>query len=621
MIATYTNILELILQWTKTRSYGDHELDNIREQSKSSTQEELPEYLNKYELCNDYSYAIHHLSRLAFETLFGKVKDQSLTFRDATLQKHKIPDTVTNFGLKTGILVQDKRISLCELSSPVRSTYSFLHKSVQEYLAAVYIATEFERMTETPLAEKCKRCAMKYLATYRSIEDIFDKLNVLVMLCGLEPCLISRITKYIYIIVNLDQRLSNYRHLQPAFHLESMFKPLEIWNGCNLYEKLQECIDNCIKECNCKPLKSSIHIRDITSNDLLIDRNLFGFDEQIVCADNVKSISIHLSCYEVKNFPNFPTKYRVDADTIYQVLKRLTEFEKLKAIACFIFSQFQNETIRKQHDDKVAEILVKNSSTLESVFLHACGRLAKYFVTVLPEMHTITTLSFADPSLSLSHDDCCTLSNILTDFVQLQQLSLSVNCSRCRQHKIDLSKHGMLQYVEIRGSFFASSLNTNFLEICSLSVNILNVKHVCNGLTKAGKLRNIILVSDGTDSMINRQMVMLLPYLTSPITLCLDNFTFTDTVIAHPSDMKNLKEIELMNVRMNLRVWCKFIDSLLEIPHAVRVYTSGILITELKNECVALSAKEAAHRYVKEKIPFYRPPENLREFRFCSKEF
>ncbi|XP_053388374.1 uncharacterized protein LOC123550235 [Mercenaria mercenaria] len=619
MIATYTNILELILQWTKARSDGDYELDSIRIQSKSSTQEKVPEYLNKYELCNGYSYAIHHLSRLAFETLFGKDKDQSLTFRDATLQRHNIPDILTNFGMKTGILVQDKRIRLSEISSPVRSTYSFLHKSVQEYLAAVHIATEFEGMTETPLAEKCKRCAMKYLKTCRTVEDILDKSNVFVMLCGLEPCLISHITMYIYIIVNTDQRLSNYRHLQPAFHPASPYKPIELWNGWKFYEKIQECIDNCIKECNCKPFKSSIHIRDITSNDLLVDRNLFGLNEQIVCADNVRSISINLCCSEMKDLP---TIYRVDSDTIYKVLKHLTEFVKLKAMACLQTDLFQDVTIRKQHDEKVAEILVKNWSTLESVVLISPGgRLAKYFVTVFPKMHHITTLILADTWLS--HNDCCTLSTILTDFVKLQQLSLSVNCSRCGQHEIDLSKHVKLQYVEINNSFFVSSLNTNFLEICSLSVNVHNVIHVCNGLRKAEKLKNIALGTYGTDSMINRQMVMLLPYLTSPITLCLHNFTFcTDTIIALPSDMNNLKEIELIYIGMDLRVWCKFIDSLIEIPHAVHVYTSGIFITELKNEWKArVSANKAAHRYVKEKIPFYRMPKNWSEFYFCSKEF
>ncbi|KAH3770248.1 hypothetical protein DPMN_171532, partial [Dreissena polymorpha] len=88
---------------------------------------------------------IHHVNQIAeaaFRLLFSDIQEKSLVFGAKDL---KLEDAQRKFALKAGILTKAKTSSLARSSS----TFSFFHKSIQEFLAAYYIACNEKVINET----------------------------------------------------------------------------------------------------------------------------------------------------------------------------------------------------------------------------------------------------------------------------------------------------------------------------------------------------------------------------------------------------------------------------------------------------------------------------------------
>ncbi|XP_060567543.1 uncharacterized protein LOC132726269 [Ruditapes philippinarum] len=207
--AIYTGMLELYFTWNFNKTLGSY-----TECMESSQNVELPQYLTDVEICRLNSHLIYGVSRLAYETLFNYPKDKSLTFDKSVFDDLKISQDVRQTCLKLGILTEDKCPSL-SVSKPKSSLFSFIHKSMQEFLAAVNIGINFNAKMcssdSTGNVELVKKFIFEVFRNCSTVNDILEQSNVIIMLCGLEPKLATHASKYIHDTASKDSRLQEYR--------------------------------------------------------------------------------------------------------------------------------------------------------------------------------------------------------------------------------------------------------------------------------------------------------------------------------------------------------------------------------------------------------------------------
>ncbi|XP_060576186.1 uncharacterized protein LOC132733545, partial [Ruditapes philippinarum] len=194
--AIYTGMLELYFTWNINKTLG-----NNTECMESSQNVKLPQYLTDVEICRLNSHLIYGVSRLAYETLFNYPKDKSLTFDKSVFDDLKISQDVRQTCLKLGILTEDKCPSF-SVSKPKSSLFSFIHKSMQEFLAAVNIGINFNAKMcssdSTGNVELVKKFICEVFRNCSTVNDILEQSNVIIMLYGLGSRLATHVSKYIY---------------------------------------------------------------------------------------------------------------------------------------------------------------------------------------------------------------------------------------------------------------------------------------------------------------------------------------------------------------------------------------------------------------------------------------
>ncbi|KAH3824868.1 hypothetical protein DPMN_126722 [Dreissena polymorpha] len=113
---------------------------------------------------------LNRLAEAAFHLLFSNTRENSLVFGISELKLYKLEEELDT-ALKSGILSATPKASVLRLSS----SFSFIHKSLQEFLAAYHIA----RNTQT-----INGIISGYLK--RNNNSYLDVTEVLTFLCGLD---------------------------------------------------------------------------------------------------------------------------------------------------------------------------------------------------------------------------------------------------------------------------------------------------------------------------------------------------------------------------------------------------------------------------------------------------
>ncbi|XP_060583436.1 uncharacterized protein LOC132739691 [Ruditapes philippinarum] len=207
--AIYTGMLELFFIWNDMKTTGTNTrlMEGVQKV-------DLPKTLADKKILKLNSHLIYYVSQLAYETLFNCPKDKSLTFDISMFDELEISDEVRENCLKLGIITEDECPSL-SVSEPPSSLFSFIHKSMQEFLAAVNICINFNAKIglsdSTGNVELAKKFINEVFQKCSTVNDILEQSNVIIMLCGLEPRLATHVSKYIYDTVSEDSRVQEYR--------------------------------------------------------------------------------------------------------------------------------------------------------------------------------------------------------------------------------------------------------------------------------------------------------------------------------------------------------------------------------------------------------------------------
>ncbi|XP_052234887.1 uncharacterized protein LOC127847196 isoform X2 [Dreissena polymorpha] len=134
---------------------------------------------------------VHSASALAFKTLTDTSKESSLVFAENTITNH-MTKTKLDYLLQTGIITKKKSLAL---SSRKNVPYMFLHKTIQEFLASLYIAmnqSDIENILSTIQSMYCD---------YKSILDIGQ---LFIFTCGMCAPAAERISKHITDVITCD---------------------------------------------------------------------------------------------------------------------------------------------------------------------------------------------------------------------------------------------------------------------------------------------------------------------------------------------------------------------------------------------------------------------------------
>ncbi|XP_053379599.1 uncharacterized protein LOC128548526 [Mercenaria mercenaria] len=150
-----------------------------------------------------YYDLIIKLGKLAFETLFSENKESSLVFDEAVAFKYLPGDEnatthdVLSTCLQTGLLTKQ---SVYVRARRKQYTYSFYHKTVQEFFTALYIQSEYSEYILDVIKKRCS-----------SVSCILEMRTVFMFLSSFNPIIASVILQSLQSTINEDEKTDMYR--------------------------------------------------------------------------------------------------------------------------------------------------------------------------------------------------------------------------------------------------------------------------------------------------------------------------------------------------------------------------------------------------------------------------
>ena len=193
----YSNMIEFLLKrYCKKREIAS-EMEDI-EVDNCSRDRQIPMCLQNQMYCKVHMELLSVLATLAYNTLFTDNEESSLVF-DRRIARKYLTDSNIEMSLAVGILTQEKVIGKMSIR---QSHVSFIHKTFQEYLAALYVAWNLGMVTN--VEEKIKRVCC-------SIKKIFEISQIFMFLSGLCPEVMVDLHEHLRQTVSEDSRTQRYR--------------------------------------------------------------------------------------------------------------------------------------------------------------------------------------------------------------------------------------------------------------------------------------------------------------------------------------------------------------------------------------------------------------------------
>ncbi|XP_053402872.1 uncharacterized protein LOC123548605 [Mercenaria mercenaria] len=202
----YSHIINIMLGWLQNK---EEEKDNVEDHVCHTSQDndmELPGLLQTFPRCEANKRLLLPLARVAFEALTSEIG--SGTFSRSYLQKKGVSKGCTSTLIKLGILVEEN----CFDPTKENTRLEFIHISYLEFFAAVHVSSQYNK--DQCLKEQTN-IFEDLFQNCKSATDILQLSNVVKMICGLSPYLISELSKMISDIVSEEERMRTHRKSVP----------------------------------------------------------------------------------------------------------------------------------------------------------------------------------------------------------------------------------------------------------------------------------------------------------------------------------------------------------------------------------------------------------------------
>ncbi|XP_060597513.1 uncharacterized protein LOC132751368 [Ruditapes philippinarum] len=582
----YSQMLGMFFEWTDLRTGNEDVLSGLRDKLSNIDIIYIPDQFNYRELCPELKFVIKNIAHLAYATLLTTRKESSLIFDDSTFKNLNIHNEVIVYSLKTGIISKQRAVGL-SLSRRQLLSFSFVHKSMQEFLCALHIFIEFKRSAPKlfkpfllSTIDKNLECFKKYFEDCKTTIDILDLSNVFMFLCGFDTYLAVYISKFVYNIVLKDQAIINYRTSISYWPFEpdkrSFLTTVECLEGHQEYAlDIQNILFSFIKEANMHDEKPGrlfflsdfvylpLYTVDVESikyvnPDLIISLNIdiSGSPLPRLIFEFLKDPFLSTKMSTLKLRVSSPSVYDLQLDTTLQcIIKRSRSF-----LTCLSF---------------------KGNGATNMYFPTSMRSVTKLLISVLPNMNKLEAIKLEN--IRLTFPEKIKLSKWLSSAKYLRQISLrkiSDNPDGTLfypdSHNIDLSQHRELQVLDYDFNTIAmTEFSVQNLETCYfyLRSNFIS-ESVCTVLKRSKKLKCLYLTGKWLylhKEKVTKIIQNLLSNLIDLKQLHLEKFCFSENILVDPMKMQNLREITLKEINMSAGSWNCLLESVLRLPQNVNV--------------------------------------------------
>ncbi|KAK3100730.1 hypothetical protein FSP39_024358 [Pinctada imbricata] len=205
----YTEMLNMLIERAKQK----HEIEIEHNKTENV---ELPQILSVYDHIANCSPVLLKLGKVAYEGLL--FNETNLVFQKSKLEK-EIGVRELQFALDVGLISQKEAHSLTTKNVSVH----FFHKSIQEFLAVIYIVTN-------------KEVGDLFCKHLSSVNVIMELSNVIMFICGMCPSLGSVISQRVVNVTDSDTEICKYREsLGGHVTVKELYKLQVSW-----YRELQD---------------------------------------------------------------------------------------------------------------------------------------------------------------------------------------------------------------------------------------------------------------------------------------------------------------------------------------------------------------------------------------------
>ncbi|XP_045156559.2 uncharacterized protein LOC123523037 [Mercenaria mercenaria] len=513
----YTNVLEFIFKraFRKSKELAEITFQNL--QSSVTTDIQLPRCFEAASNCRKCKSFLISLGKLAFEQIFSKDRGSSIVF-DISIAERRLSDLELKFAFETGILTRSKTQDQ-KLTSKC-SSVSFIHKSYQEFLAALYIC-EGDLPPST------------IFTAVNSVAKLLDICKILVFVSGLNGSKMDEMFFAMQGVISRDGSLQQYRRT------------------CDIYsenrwmaEKIQNMMIDCLEEnINCGGIGVRLPLTDAVISDYKVgDGGYVSLLKRLLpnTLSNIQSVNL---CYP---------------DTV------ITELQEMLKSICTL-QKLSVDTITGVLPDVVVNMLTQSSQTLK--VLHIFGDINDKTFQAAIHLDHVEALSLRCTSLN-SHQ-LETLYEYISRRTGMRELCLEKleHSQRVQEHSLDLTLHNRLEKLQLmrictRNIRLPESVTCLEVLICDVEMIERNIKM----LSDADHLEEVVLWSDQSKPISLDDLFTQLVYLQK---LELQHFTLSDLNVSHYS--KHLEKITLRWVTMSSASFQRFVDSLTDLEQTVAI--------------------------------------------------
>ena len=496
----------------------------------------------------------------------GPLRKRSLSLSFCTILRSPVT-TWPHGALKAGILSQTKAPGL---SYRQRISLSFYHKSIQEFIAALYITCE----------------DADAVASFRSNCDTIDKVlelsNMIKFVCGLDPTIGSQMSEYVNEIARSDTDIIHYRtkalmagRFYGNHHGKKKVKEMYMTQ----LEWQNEMIHNLSYTQSTDPTPK-VHVSDIYLDSCTGGLNVAY---ELLCIEDV--VSVHLSD---------PTDVRL--------VQRLKMSERLTTLHIDkIYDTYAIEQLARLLHQLVNLQYVRYSCIYGSTsVVAATGQLPMLKSMELLHITLTSTVALAQQLDTLvlcdvdqaffiltSLRQCSTLRDLqLIDITLTDNVMLPTSLENVTLHKVYSARYLV---TSLPGCVNQVTLN---ISLCDDLINLISNDSNSHGELKPGILASILpqlmhlqhisyhsfWFSELADDIAVVCALQHLGYIKHIELHCI-NLGYAGTVLVTPN-MAHLQKLELHSVWMAARRWSEFLSSLLSVQRTIHVTLKDTDIAE-----------------------------------------
>ncbi|XP_060588569.1 uncharacterized protein LOC132743988 [Ruditapes philippinarum] len=424
-VEIYTGIIELLLSRTATLHGKFHSSCEI-------SPSYIPECFENHTRCSCYSTFLLKIGKLAFYTLFSKIKEHTLVFDKNIAEKYLNQEDLKSSCL-AGMLSESKTKTLIAESFKI----SFSHKTVQEYFSAIFISfISFQDTNEVQkiIFEECN-----------CLQNILNMSKVFVFISNMNPKLMSAISRDLMPMINNDEKTGKYRTNTDINHMPVLQDIQDMYISCAIETK--------------ENINLKLYLQDFRISDNAQCQELQHLCQQN--KENIKSIMIR----------------NVDIYSLQEIIKlfALSDFPLIEKF-------YYKGEIKEEEEDEITSLLF---NTLKCFTMRSCkyknhafhAKYCRLSAEINDRLENLQHLEYLCLTyFTMTHEIMERLLIFLTSKKSMKEIILyELKCSdhdtddiSCR-FNLDLSQHLHLRYLGLtRIPVSKINMDASLLEQCTV---------------------------------------------------------------------------------------------------------------------------------------------------------